>query len=451
MRKRRSLCLLAAVVLAACLVLSGCGSAARTPNAAREGVARVLVLANANCYDPATGAYVGTLPNLTYVGSAFGVGSAGEETDVFVTNRHVVTPEETQRLEVNGASVVVEYEITGVYLLLDNYAYNRGSGALDASRAVPCTVIYAGSAEAEDVAVLRAAEPVPGRVALALQAEESSLQVNDPVTALGYPLLSDEATNEGYLLAGIDDITVTGGTVARFFDAVDVLADTGTGRVIQITSVINGGNSGGPLVDETGTVVGINTWGYDPGEQHVTEAYYALRIQYAKDALDSLGIAYDVYPAGPSLALVLALALAAVAAAAAATAVLLLRRRGGRKTAPARVPPAPQADAALRFQCEAGAFAGRRFALRGQVRIGRDPARNDLVFPEGTQGISGVHCVLAEKEGRVFLKDLGSTYGTYLAGGQRIAAGQTVELHVGDRFTLGSDRERFVITRKGGM
>ena len=32
-----------------------------------------------------------------------------------------------------------------------------------------------------------------------------------------------------------------------------------------------------------------------------------------------------------------------------------------------------------------------------------------------------------------------------------VAPGQAVELQVGDGFSLGSDRERFVITRKGGV
>lgn len=107
-------------------------------------------------------------------------------------------------------------------------------------------------------------------------------------------------------------------------------------------------------------------------------------------------------------------------------------------------------DSGLRIQGVTGSFAGRRVALPRQLRIGRDPQRNDLVYPAGTQGISGVHCVLLVENGTVYIKDLGSTYGTFV-GGRRLAANETVPLRVGDRFSLGSDRETFQIAQKGGV
>ena len=412
--------LFVALVLALCLLLSGCADGAITAREARNGVARVLVIPTFHYYSVATEEYMGSEEVSPSMGSAFGVGDAGEETDIFVTNRHVIEPDPTVIVpwQNNQGEIIDAYRVTtnSIYLLLDNFAYNRSTGELDASRAVPCTVIYAGNEEEEDVAVLRAPEPVSGRVALALQAEESSLREEDPVTALG------------------------------FYEAQDVLADTGRGRVIQMSCVINGGNSGGPLVDENGAVVGINTWTAASMDPSVTTSYYAIRVQYAKNALDSLGIAYDVYTGGAPVLLIVAICAAVVLAAALVFALVIYPRWGGRKRAPA---PAPQEE--LRIQCESGIFAGRRFELSGQVRMGRDPARNDLIFPEGTQGISGVHCVVAVQDGHVQLKDLGSTYGTFLRDGRRVAPGQAVELQVGDGFSLGSDRERFVITRKGGV
>jgi pSer/pThr/pTyr-binding forkhead associated (FHA) protein len=111
----------------------------------------------------------------------------------------------------------------------------------------------------------------------------------------------------------------------------------------------------------------------------------------------------------------------------------------------------PVSDGRPRLQCKAGAFVGKRFSLENSVRIGRDPARNDLVFPANTQGVSGVHCVLMVDGNTVWLKDLGSTYGTYIAGGRSLAANEAVQLHMGDQFWLGSEKELFVIAPKGGI
>ena len=88
--------------------------------------------------------------------------------------------------------------------------------------------------------------------------------------------------------------------------------------------------------------------------------------------------------------------------------------------------------------------------INGQVRIGRDPSCNDLVYPGNTPGISGRHCVVTLSGGQVTLTDLGSSYGTFLANGRKLTPNQPVTLRVGDKFSLGSEKESFVITGKGG-
>ena len=62
-----------------------------------------------------------------------------------------------------------------------------------------------------------------------------------------------------------------------------------------------------------------------------------------------------------------------------------------------------------------------------------------------------MHCILVWQDGQLYLQDLGSTYGTFVNGGQRLAANQAVVLNPGDKFSLGSEKECFVITRKGGV
>ena len=443
-----SLALLAVMALA-CLTGSVYASSGTDSAAAgsRNGVARVLTLYSVDLYDPGTGEYVRTLDGYGS-GSGFGVGRAGKETDVFVTNRHVVAVNDGPVL-FQGNVYYGEYQISGYYILKDSFAYNSETFALDPSRAIPCTVVYIGESDDADVAVLRAAEPVSGRMALPLLDDEDSLQVTDAVTSLGYPGSADDATSEGYLLANVSDMVVNSGNVSRFYDSASVTGSSGqlSGHLIQHTATINHGNSGGPLLDKNGAVVGINTYGVGQDVQTGdVNSYYALRISYAKNALDSLGIQYDVYK--PAAVPVWAIA-AAVIAAIVAVVIVLVRKRG-----PAPKPEVPVSGPGpaqeYRVQGQSGTFAGRRFAVSGQVRIGRDPGGNDLVYPDGTPGISGRHCVVTLSGGQVTLTDLGSSYGTFLAGGQRLAPNQPVPLHIGDRFYLGSEKESFVVTGKGG-
>lgn len=453
MKKRLlSLALALMMVLSLLTVTAFASSGKSAVREARNGVVRVLATCEVAVYDRNTGKYAGSLTGYSS-GSAFGVGKAGKETDIFVTNRHVVTMEDDY-----DDDYYYEYNITGYYILLDNFAYNSESFTLDPSRAVPCTVIYVGKGDDEDVAVLQAAEPVKDRVALALLDDEDSLQEGDRVTSLGYPGSSDHATSEGYLLASISDITQNGGEISRFYDSISAVHDSSdrlSGHLIQHSATINHGNSGGPLVDENGAVVGINTYGWT--ESSIAN-FYSLRIQYAKDALDSLKIHYDLYKR-PGLPIGIIVAVIAVAAAAAAGVLVMKKKTAapavsqGYAQQPVQQPaarPVMAGDTGLRIQGLSGSFAGRRIAIPNQLRIGRDPARNDLVYPAETQGISGVHCVLLVQNGQIFIQDLGSTYGTYVSG-RRLAANEAVTLQVGDRFCLGSENEAFQIAQKGGV
>jgi len=97
----------------------------------------------------------------------------------------------------------------------------------------------------------------------------------------------------------------------------------------------------------------------------------------------------------------------------------------------------------------AGQFAGKAFRLPPQgIIIGRDGASCDFSFPESTQGISRNHCKVAfNPQTQMFvLYDLGSSYGTFLAGGARVAQGQPVALHSGDAFYLASRANTFQVS-----
>lgn len=114
-----------------------------------------------------------------------------------------------------------------------------------------------------------------------------------------------------------------------------------------------------------------------------------------------------------------------------------------------RMPGMPQADVEYRIQGVNGVYGGRRFAVSARIRIGTDPAQNEMVFPAGTPGVSRVHCEITQKNGHLVIQDKGSSYGTFI-NGRKLPAGQPVELKPGDRLHIGSPGQELMITLKGG-
>ena len=80
-------------------------------------------------------------------------------------------------------------------------------------------------------------------------------------------------------------------------------------------------------------------------------------------------------------------------------------------------------------------YEGRTWALRGAVvEVGREPAAGGIALPEGTAGLSRLHCSLVDAGGEILLLDH-SRYGSFVngervAGRVRLAAGDV--LRVGD-------------------
>lgn len=370
-------------------------------------------------------------------GSGFGIGTVGKETDIFVTNWHVVTNLETGELA------------DEVYILLDNDAVTHNQ--YNPEHMVRCRILYAAD-QYPDFAILQAERKVEGRTALALLSSEKARR-SQTVYALGYPGSSDNANGNKYLAAGVEDVTVTVGTLSRFTE----MKISGNTWIIQHDAHINHGNSGGPLVTEEGAVIGINTYGFGDLEMEYSASIF---IDYAVDKLSELGIPYEIYKKGTIWNIRYAAVLGGILILAAGVIVFIGKRNASdmpnsashskgaasQKRSNAAAGQKNQCDNGLCLWGVSGVYKGKRFFIRNHLRIGRDPSKNEVVYPPKTKGVSSAHCEILVRGGQVYLSDLGSSYGTFLKG-IRISANQEVPVREGDSFYLGQPQESFVIMK----
>ena len=95
--------------------------------------------------------------------------------------------------------------------------------------------------------------------------------------------------------------------------------------------------------------------------------------------------------------------------------------------------------------CINGEYAGKALDCEGSIILGRDPDACNLIFADKSSGISGVHCIIENKDGKIILTDKSSTYGTYLGNGVRLSPGVPYIMNHSDEFYLGSRNYLFVI------
>jgi S1-C subfamily serine protease len=167
--------------------------------------------------------------------------------DLVVTNRHVVED------AVSGKLVIAGGKLTG------------------AARAEIAAASPSSETGQIDIALLRVA-PVPGVQPLVMSTAAAPL---DPVIAAGFPGLTmhgDDASVrllEGDLSA-VPTIILTDGKISAIQTAPGGL------KIMPHTAAVSGGNSGGPLVDACGRVVGVNTFIMADQEQ-VAHTNYAQK------------------------------------------------------------------------------------------------------------------------------------------------------------------------------
>lgn len=355
-------------------------------------------------------------------GSGFAVGKAGKDSDVFLTNWHVVT--------VDGNFPT---ELVRIWIMKENCAI-LSNYEPDPSNSIECRVLTTTSGY-PDYAVIKMQKFEPGYKALSLLPVEKVTK-GTTVYALGFPGVVEASSVEHF---GGSNLTATNGIISRFGQ----LNWAGNTNTIFHTATISSGNSGGPLVTEDGAVIGINTYGM--GETGLDYSC-AIYIDYAMEGLDALGIQYSLYSKTWMIGVGVAVAVLAVVAV---VVIVCVRKK---KVNPAPLPnpnpgpipnPTPQPKPVMEFKLLSAT--GATYNLSGTTTmIGRDPSCQ-ICLPADTKGISRRHCQLVIQGNDLILTDLGSTYGTFIHEKQ-IPANTPVKLHSGSYFCLGGpNHNRFTV------
>ena len=390
-------------------------------------------------------------------GTCFFVGKSDENPQYLVTNAHVISDfvdfgsGEAQTLTLEDGSQYVVRVTMRVY-----YDANDFEEAY--------LVDYDNT---KDVAVLRLGNPTDKRKEIALQKPTEAI-VGATVYAVGYPGLSDNEAMSPVTQWGVTDASVTTGTVSRLLTA------SGTGvRQLQLDAVIQHGNSGGPLVNTDGNVIGINASAVSNtsvggGGIEIESVNYAINIEELIPVLKRNDVPFEIIPDpdpnppdpepdpnGLILPVIIGGAAAIVLLIVLFVALAGRRKAFGKFATPTEsvtTPIQPEANSAAAGDLLPNA--NRRPMIRSmavqhnggrisigtrQIIIGRDTAACKIVYQDRTPGVSERHCSIVwdAQTGDFLLTDLKSTYGTYLANGQKLTPGVPYRLREGDSFYLG--------------
>jgi 2-alkenal reductase len=199
----------------------------------------------------------------------------------------------------------------------------------------------------DDVAVIKV-DPAERELSPLPFGDSSTVRVGDPVVAIGSPF-----GEEGTLTVGV--VSATRRSIAA------LTSDYRLVDAIQTDAPINRGNSGGPLFDAAGRVIGINA-----------------QIRSSTGLAEGVGFAVPINAARRSLEELVATGRVAYAYVGMSTDTMtpaLARRLGYRRERGAlvvRVSPGPAADAGIRGGTRTVGFQGRQVTVGGDLVVAID-------------------------------------------------------------------------------
>lgn len=195
-------------------------------------------------------------------------------------NKTVVTCEHLLRIEPEYAEKLeAEY----------NLPFSSNPDALDGKfrytvavkRDVEIEATILQKSEEMDFAIMTLENEIGGTTVLPFS-DSDSLQATEGVYALGFPGELEVAKGINYYT--YQDVSITHGIVS--FIGNTKLPSGHEVPGIQHSAMIAGGNSGGPLLNENGEVVGVNDSTLN------NNYYFSIQINEIRDILDAFGIVY---------------------------------------------------------------------------------------------------------------------------------------------------------------
>lgn len=183
----------------------------------------------------------------------------------------------TAEAVVSGSGFVIRNDADGTYIATNNHVIEETHDIFvwtgeDEKRSASVVA----SSEQYDLAVIKLSEPIT-LPPLELMADA---QQGDEVYAIGFPAAANYLSSSEAHLGS--EVTITNGIISsiRSMKNVDFGPDI---KLLQINADINEGNSGGPLLNHQGQVVGINTYGVVNAQGIFGAISAAELVEFLKD------------------------------------------------------------------------------------------------------------------------------------------------------------------------
>lgn len=321
---------------------------------------------------------------------------------------------------------------------------------------------------AKDLAVINVEKTLNGKPVTF--AARNTMEERDKVIVAGYPGAALRSTRD------FGRVSFAEGIISKF---TELDSPEGTIRHIQITAPVNPGNSGGPLFNEFGQVVGINVqksmtavlvvdpdapqglrqervplgegvaWAILSDELLVELERLHLPVAVSRSKPNAVATEFTKQPVLFSF-IVFTMTLALISIG------ILLTRRGrvvmkdavtrGRGFVTKRIaaPARQRSNPVLRGVT--GPYANTTVPLEAeQIAIGRDANMCQLVMPFDLTDIGRRHCTVRwDKSTETFLlEDCWTTNGTFLDDGERVDSAKPRRLKPGERFYLANRHYQF--------